>query len=113
MNVSSSRRASLMLAALGCACQAAQAGFADDGKGSLEVRNLYFDRDFHGDTASQSRRAEWAQGYMLKWQSGYSDGVVGFGLDAVGMLGIKLDSSPDRSGTGLLPLASLHLRIAS
>jgi len=106
MNVSSSRRASLMLAALGCACQAAQAGFADDGKGSLEVRNLYFDRDFHGDTASQSRRAEWAQGFMLKWQSGYSDGVVGFGLDAVGMLGIKLDSSPDRSGTGLLPRGS-------
>lgn len=106
MNIYLPRRASLMLAALGCACQAAQAGFVDDGKGSLELRNFYFDRDFHGDTASQSRRGEWAQGFMLKWQSGYTDGVVGFGLDAAGMLGLKLDSSPDRSGTGLLPRGS-------
>lgn len=106
MKISLSRRASLMLAAFGCACQAAQAGFVDDGKGSLELRNFYFDRDFHGESATQSRRSEWAQGFMLKWQSGYTDGVVGFGLDAAGMLGIKLDSSPDRSGTGLLPRGS-------
>lgn len=98
------QRASLMLATLCCGFQsAAQADFLDDGKGSLELRNFYFDRDFHGDSATQSRRAEWAQGFMLKLQSGYTPGPVGFGLDAVGMLGIKLDSSPDRSGTGLLP----------
>ena len=78
----------------------------EDGKGSLELRNFYFDRDFHGDAATQSRRDEWAQGFMLKLQSGYTPGVVGFGLDAVGMLGFKLDSSPDRSGTGLLPRGS-------
>lgn len=98
------QRASLMLATLCCGFQsAAQADFLDDGNGSLELRNFYFDRDFHGDSATQSRRAEWAQGFMLKLQSGYTPGPVGFGLDAVGMLGIKLDSSPDRSGTGLLP----------
>jgi hypothetical protein len=98
------QRASLMLATLCCAFHsAAQAGFLDEGKGSLELRNFYFDRDFHGDSATQSRRDEWAQGFMLKLQSGFTPGPVGFGLDAVGMLGIKLDSSPDRSGTGLLP----------
>jgi len=101
-----SRRASLMLAAFCCTWQSAQAGFVEDGKGSLELRNFYFDRDFHGAAASQSRRGEWAQGFMLKWQSGYTDGVLGLGLDAVGMLGFKLDSSPDRSGTGLLPRGS-------
>ncbi|MEN5034715.1 OprD family porin [Pseudomonas sp. TWI929] len=101
-----SRRASLMLAALCCACQTAQAGFIEDGKGSLELRNFYFDRDFHGDSATQSRRGEWAQGFMLRLQSGYTEGAVGFGLDAAGMLGLKLDSSPDRSGTGLLPRGS-------
>ncbi|QHB27878.1 porin [Pseudomonas monteilii] len=94
------RRASLMLAALCCACQTAQAAFVDDGSGSLELRNFYFDRDFHGDSATQSRRGEWAQGFLLRLQSGYTDGVVGFGVDAAGMLGFKLDSSPDRSGTG-------------
>ncbi|WCM54124.1 OprD family porin [Pseudomonas sp. WJP1] len=101
------QRASLMLATLCCASHSAvYAGFVDDAKGSLELRNFYFDRDFHGDSATQSRRAEWAQGFMLKLQSGFTPGPVGFGLDAVGMLGIKLDSSPDRSGTGLLPRGS-------
>jgi hypothetical protein len=42
-------------------------------------------------------------GLHAQLQSGYTDGTVGFGLDALGMLGIKLDSSPDRTGTGLLP----------
>ncbi|QCI12934.1 OprD family porin [Pseudomonas putida] len=106
MNTFPPRRASLMLAVFSCVCQSAQAGFVEDGKASLELRNFYFDRDFHGDAATQSRRGEWAQGFMLKWQSGYSDGVLGLGLDAVGMLGIKLDSSPERSGTGLLPRGS-------
>lgn len=98
------QRASLMLATLCCAFHSVvNAGFVDDGKGSLDLRNFYFDRDFHGDSATQSRRGEWAQGLMLKWQSGCTSGAVGFGLDAVGMVGLKLDSSPDRSGTGLLP----------
>ncbi|EJN27519.1 outer membrane porin, OprD family [Pseudomonas sp. GM78] len=97
------QRASLMLATLCCASHSAvYASFIDDAKGSLELRNFYFDRDFHGDSATQSRRAEWAQGFMLKLQSGFTPGPVGFGLDAVGMLGIKLDSSPDRSGTGFV-----------
>lgn len=100
------RRASLVLSALYCACQTAQAAFIHDGSGNLELRNFYFDRDFHGDSATQSRRSEWAQGFMLRLQSGYTDGVVGFGLDAAGMLGLKLDSSPDRSGSGLLPRGS-------
>ncbi|HDS1709138.1 OprD family porin [Pseudomonas putida] len=100
------RRASLVLSALYCACQTAQAAFIHDGSGNLELRNFYFDRDFHGDCATQSRRSEWAQGFMLRLQSGYTDGVVGFGLDAAGMLGLKLDSSPDRSGSGLLPRGS-------
>ncbi|MFJ7884438.1 OprD family porin [Pseudomonas sp. NPDC096917] len=97
-------RASLMLAVLCCVFQsAAQASFLADGKGGLELRNFYFDHDFHGDTATQSRREEWAQGLMLKLQSGFTPGPIGFGLDAVGMFGIKLDSTPDHSGTGLLP----------
>jgi len=81
------------------------AGFVEDGKTSLELRNFYFDRDFKGDVA-QSKRDEWAQGFIANYQSGYTDGNIGFGLDALGMLGLKLDSSPYRSGTGLLPRGS-------
>ncbi|RMP68747.1 hypothetical protein ALQ18_02656 [Pseudomonas marginalis pv. marginalis] len=81
-----------------------QADFFEDSSASLETRNMYFNRDFRdGTSAQQSRRDEWAQGFMLNLQSGYTDGTVGFGVDALGMLGVKLDSSPDRTGTGLLP----------
>ncbi|WP_198919868.1 OprD family porin [Pseudomonas chlororaphis] len=81
-----------------------QAAFFEDSSATLETRNMYFNRDFRsGTSAQQSKRDEWAQGFMLNLQSGYTDGTVGFGVDALGMLGIKLDSSPDRTGTGLLP----------
>jgi len=82
----------------------AQAAFFEDSSATLETRNMYFNRDFRdGTSAQQSKRDEWAQGFMLNLQSGYTDGTVGFGVDALGMLGVKLDSSPDRTGSGLLP----------
>jgi len=81
-----------------------QAAFFEDSSATFETRNMYFNRDFRDGTSSQqSKRDEWAQGFMLNFESGYTDGTVGFGLDALGMLGIKLDSSPDRTDTGLLP----------
>jgi hypothetical protein len=80
------------------------ADFVEDSSATLETRNMYFNRDFRdGTSAQQSKRDEWAQGFVLKVESGYTAGTVGFGLDAIGMLGLKLDSSPDRTGTGLLP----------
>ncbi|WP_256721161.1 OprD family porin [Pseudomonas putida] len=79
------------------------ADFVGDTKAGLEVRNFYFSRDFRNPEATQSKREEWAQGFVLKVQSGYTEGTVGFGLDALGLLGLKLDSSADRAGTGLLP----------
>ena len=78
------------------------AGFLEDSKASLETRNFYMNRDFR-DGPGQSKREEWAQGFILNLQSGYTQGTVGFGLDAMGMLGVKLDSGRGRSGTGLLP----------
>ncbi|WP_410480179.1 OprD family porin [Pseudomonas sp. DCA-1] len=81
-----------------------QAAFFEDSTATFETRNMYFNRDFRdGTSAQQSKRDEWAQGFMLNFESGYTDGTVGFGLDALGMLGIKLDSSPDRANSGLLP----------
>lgn len=90
--------------ALASVAPVSQAAFFEDSKATLETRNMYFNRDFRdGTSRQQSKRDEWAQGFMLNVQSGYTDGTVGFGVDALGMLGIKLDSSPDRTGTGLLP----------
>lgn len=69
----------------------------------LEVRNAYMNRDFREGT-SQSKREEWAQGFLLHLDSGFTEGDIGVGAQALGMQGIKLDSSPDRAGTGLLPV---------
>ncbi|PHN17192.1 OprD family porin [Pseudomonas sp. ICMP 561] len=85
-----------------CAVQANADGFTEDSKATLTLRNYYFDRDYKGAT-SQSAAREWAQGGVAKFTSGFTSGPLGFGLDALGMVGLKLDSSPDRSGTGLLP----------
>lgn len=81
----------------------ADAAFFEDSKADLELRNFYFNSDYRQDGARQSKRDEWAQGFLLDFRSGYTEGPVGFGVDALGLLGVKLDSGPDRQGTGLLP----------
>ncbi|MDM8350060.1 OprD family porin [Pseudomonas sp. sp1636] len=82
----------------------AHAEFIKDSKASLELRNFYFNRDLHHTTAAQqSKREEWAQGFIFKAESGFTEGTVGFGLDAYAGLGLKLDSSDERAGTNLLP----------
>ncbi|MGF6694652.1 OprD family porin [Metapseudomonas resinovorans] len=86
--------------------QFASAELIKDSKGSLELRNFYYNRDFRNDGATQSKRDEWAQGFILNLQSGFTEGTVGFGVDALGLLGVKLDSSPDRTGSGLLAFDS-------
>ncbi|MCQ4256006.1 OprD family porin [Stutzerimonas stutzeri] len=80
----------------------ASAAFVEDSKASIDLRNFYMNRDFRSGTG-QSKAEEWAQGFMLKMESGYTEGPIGFGVDAIGLLGVKLDSSPDRVGAGLLP----------
>ena len=87
-------------------------GFVDDSKLKLQLRNVYFNenfRDEHGMSAKSARtakseRTEWAQGFLLDYQSGFTPGTLGFGIDALGLLGVKLDSGRGRSGTGLLPV---------
>jgi hypothetical protein len=84
----------------------AQADFIGDSKATLELRNFYMNRDLRDTTAAQqSKREEWAQGFILKAESGFTEGTVGFGLDAYAGLGLKLDSSDERAGTNLLPNA--------
>jgi hypothetical protein len=99
----------LMAGALGgiLAGQQAHADLISDSHATLDLRNLYFDRDFRqpgggsGDGNSQAR--EWGQGLMLRLQSGYTEGTIGLGMDAIGMLGLKLDSGGGRGATGLFP----------
>lgn len=81
---------------------AAQAAFIEDSKASLELRNFYMNRDFRSEGAPQSKAEEWAQGFILRYESGFTEGTVGVGVDAIGSLGLKLDSGRGTAGTGLL-----------
>lgn len=97
--------AAMAVGSLPLVAQDAKADFISDSTANVEMRNLYLNRDFRQENAPQSKADEWAQGFTLRAVSGYTPGVVGFGVDALGELGIKLDSSPDRRGTGLLPFS--------
>lgn len=78
-------------------------GFVEDSKGTLSLRNYYF----HDDDDKDARDyIEWAQGFILDVRSGFTEGDIGVGLDTLALIGIKLDSSPAHSGTGLLPVNS-------
>ena len=81
---------------------AAQAAFIEDSKASLELRNFYMNRDFRSEGAAQSKAEEWAQGFLLRYESGFTEGTVGVGVDAYGFTGFKLDSGGGTAGTGLL-----------
>ncbi|MCW8157040.1 OprD family porin [Stutzerimonas stutzeri] len=85
---------------------AADGGFIDGASATLQARNYYFSRDFSDIVGAnqQSKAEEWGQGFILNFKSGYTQGTVRLGVDAIGQLGLKLDSSRDRVGTGLLPV---------
>lgn len=95
-----------------CLQSATAAGFIEDSKANLQLRNYYFNDDFKdeagmsakGAASAKSKKEEWAQGFLLDTQSGFTQGTLGFGLDALGLLGVKLDSGGGRAGTALLPL---------
>ena len=112
MNTVHTQRVLFSLLGLLPLASASAEGFIDDSKLKLQLRNVYFNenfRDEHGLSArsartAKSERTEWAQGFLLDYQSGFTPGTVGFGVDALGLLGVKLDSGRGRSGTGLLPV---------
>ncbi len=89
------------LAAVSTGSQAA--GFVEDSKASLNLRNFYIGREFRDDSVDRTKAEEWTQSFILNLQSGYTPGPVGFGVDALGMLAVKLDGGRGTYGTALLP----------
>ena len=78
-------------------------GFVEGASATLSNRTAYFSRDFRSSNADQSKREEAATGFVLHFQSGFTQGPIGLGADVLAMGGIKLDSGGGRQGTGLLP----------
>lgn len=87
--------------------QAAEQGFLEDSHLELTNRNFYFSQDFrNGDFAvtpdgkRQSRHAEWAHGVIANFESGFTQGTVGVGVDVHGLWAVKLDGGNGLVGDG-------------
>lgn len=85
--------------------QAVAGGFIEDSKATLGLRNFYINQDNREGTANPSKQEEWGQGFILNYTSGYTEGTVGFGVDALGLLGVRLDSG---KGTHWNPTSSSY-----
>lgn len=104
-------KSSLALAvALGVlAQQAGAAGFVEDSKLSLSSRTMYFNGDNREAHASRSTnferpdQRESGQGFKLDYISGFTEGTVGFGVDAQALWGIHLDGGEGYHKSGFFP----------
>ena len=77
-------------------------GFLKDASFKGMYKNFYFYRNFLNEpNTKQNYAKEWVQGIMLDFSSGYTPGLVGFGLDVQGFYSQRLDSSKAQAGGGL------------
>ena len=88
-------------------------GFIEGSSVNVLARTFYFNRDDRKGQSSPTGNGyseALAQGLIGKFESGFTQGTVGFGLDAFVMYGLKLDSGTGRSGGkgsfGVLPVDS-------
>ncbi len=63
----------------------------------MGLRNFYINTD-NRDGPGANKNEEWGQGFDLRFISGYTQGTVGFGIDAIGLLGVRLDSGGGTNG---------------
>jgi hypothetical protein len=84
--------------------EAAQ-GFREGSSFEVLSRNFFLNNDFRTPSPTgKNYTQEWAQGFISSFESGFTEGTVGVGIDAHAFLGLKLDGGKGHSGTGLLPL---------
>jgi len=81
--------------------QAEAKGIVEDSTLNLLVRNYYFNRD---NKDGKSDQKDWSQGIWGNFSSGYTQGLIGVGVDAYGYLAIKLDGGDGTAGSGNLSL---------
>lgn len=100
-------RLTLLAMLCGLTGTAHASGFFDDAKSDVLLRNFYLSNDYRSPTPSgKNYKQEWAQGFIGNFSSGFTNGTIGFGIDAHAFAGLKLDGGKGHSGTGLLPVDS-------
>ncbi|NWB89158.1 OprD family porin [Pseudomonas gingeri] len=78
--------------------QADAKGFIEGATSTLGLRNFYINTDNRSGKPAQSLSSEWGQGFDLRFNSGYTQGTVGFGLDVIALTAIKLDTGGGSNG---------------
>jgi imipenem/basic amino acid-specific outer membrane pore len=86
--------------------QQSSQGFIADSHLNLLDRNYYLYRNFVNHTGVRNYYREWANGLSADFTSGFTQGTVGFGVDAQAYWGLRLDSGAGTIGSGLLPIGS-------
>lgn len=74
-------------------------GFVEDASGSVLFRTGFLHRDKKNGVDDTSSTAQTA---IVKLESGYTQGIVGFGVNAVGDASFKLGKN-DHAGNGMIP----------
>lgn len=102
-------KAKLSLAVFAAICGMSPIAFAEEQKegfvegSSFDIlnRTFYFNRDDRNgaDAPGGAGYSEtWAHGIMANFESGFTKGTVGVGVDAFAMIGLKLDTGGGRNG---------------
>lgn len=76
-------------------------GFVEDSSLTVLNRNFYFNRDNRNGQSSATGNGyseAWAHAIISKFESGFTQGTVGVGVDAFAMIGLKLDTGDGRNG---------------
>ncbi|TWR79084.1 OprD family porin [Pseudomonas saxonica] len=77
--------------------QADSKGFVEDSHLDVLARNAYISRDYKH---HKQDKAEWGQGFLGTFSSGFTQGTVGVGVDAFGIYALRLDGGRGNSGAG-------------
>ena len=80
--------------------QSESKGFVEDAEGSVLFRTGYLSRDKKNGNPDTSSTAQTA---MVKLESGYTKGVIGFGVGAIGDASFKIGEN-NHAGNGMIPL---------
>ncbi|HWV09938.1 OprD family porin [Pseudomonas sp. GD03944] len=75
----------------------ANAAFFEDSKAKLDLRNFYYDLNNKNTANNNAEANEWGQGFIFNYTSGFTEGTVGFGVDVIGLYGVRLDGGGDSS----------------
>ena len=74
-------------------------GFVEGSHLTINTRNYYMNRDRRDIHQDDSK--EWGQGFIATFESGFTQGPIGFGVDGIAQYAVRLDGGRGPSGLRL------------